>query len=292
MCVRLVPIVLALCPFSYLAHAQSQNSNADLEHSPPCLAAAAQNPPSGPEVSISNVTFSGFIQMPISDQDEIVASVKGRTRGTTDDGLLEDALERIRAGWQDRGYFKVNVTGDARTATNTQIALFVHVDENAQYRLGGITFKNNRAIFSESLRDFFLIKDGDIFSREKIATGLENLRKAYGEFGYINYTGVPSTLFDDEKKVAYLEVNVDEGKQFYVSDINVEGVDGPALQRLKKELVLKPDRIYNSRLWELSLSRIASFMPDCKCTPSSEFQLDEQKGGIAITVDARRCSSK
>ena len=33
------------------------------------------------------------------------------------------------------------------------------------------------------------LKDGDIFSREKIAKGLENLRKAYGEYGYIKASG-------------------------------------------------------------------------------------------------------
>jgi len=26
-----------------------------------------------------------------------------------------------------------------------------------------------------------------------------NLRKAYGEYGYINFTSVPDTRFDDEK---------------------------------------------------------------------------------------------
>jgi outer membrane protein assembly factor BamA len=41
-----------------------------------------------------------------------------------------------------------------------QLALFVHVEENAQYRLGGITFKNNKVLSnSAKLRDEFPIKD-------------------------------------------------------------------------------------------------------------------------------------
>jgi outer membrane protein insertion porin family len=43
------------------------------------------------------------------------------------------------------------------------------------------------------LRHLFPIKDGDIISREKIGKGLENLRKVYGQFGYINFTSVPDT---------------------------------------------------------------------------------------------------
>ena len=78
------------------------------------------------------------------------------------------------------------------------------IEEGDKYRLGKITFKNNKAITNTAaLRSLFPLKDGDIFSREKIAKGLEDLRKAYGEYGYINYTGVPNTTFDDDKKLAY-----------------------------------------------------------------------------------------
>lgn len=241
------------------------------------------------------MTFSGFIQMPVSDQDDIASAIERNEHGSDLDGLVEEALERVKAGWQDRGYFKVKVSGDAtaatNTANNTQIALFVHVDENSQYRLGRIEFKNNKAISdTAALRAFFPIKDGDIFSREKITKGLENLRKAYGAFGYINYTGVPVTTFDEETKLANLNVDIDEGKQFYVSDISFQGLDGSATLRLTKEMALKPGDIYNSRLWEISLSRIAFLLPDCDCKPINEFHLDEPKGYVAITLDVRRCS--
>jgi outer membrane protein assembly factor BamA len=60
------------------------------------------------------------------------------------------------------------------------IALFVNVEEGPQYRLSGITFSNNRAISNiEGLRRLFPIEDGEVFRREKIARGLENLRHAY-----------------------------------------------------------------------------------------------------------------
>jgi outer membrane protein insertion porin family len=296
---RLALIALAVWLFTRQqpAYAQSQNSEENSQRSTPCLNTRLHDePPSGPEISISDVTFSGNIQIPISDQDRIAARVKLESHGYPVDTVVEDALERLKAGWQDGGYFKVEVSGEARTATKTesnpQIALFVHVDENAQYRLGGITFKNNRAIYSARLRDLFRIRNGDIFSREKIANGLENLRKAYGEFGYLNYTGVPSTTFDDEKKLAYLEVDVDEGKEFIVSDVKVEGLDGTARQHLLKELALKPGGVYNSRLWELSLSRISSLFPGCDCNPFGPLHLDERTGTVEITLDLRPCSAR
>jgi len=245
---------------------------------------------SGPEVSITNVTFSGFIQMPTSDQDQIVASIK-QQRYDGLDGVVEEALERVKAGWQNHGYFKAEVTGDAKTVTTSltsiQLSLFVHVEENAQYQLGGITFKNNKVLSnSAKLRELFPIKDGDVFSREKVAKGLEYLSKAYGEYGYINYTGVPSTIFDDDKKFAFLEIDIDEGKQFYVSRINVEGIGAPPVQQVLKELAIKPGDIYNSRLWELSKQRVASLFADRVCSDHTA-QLEEQTGTIALTLEFR-----
>lgn len=292
--VALITLAVWLFTRQQPGYAQSQNSEENSQRSTPCLTTPLHDEsPSGPEIAISDVTFSGNIQIPIWDQDRIAARVKQESHGYPVDTIVEDALERLKAGWQDHGYFKVEVSGHARTATKTesnpQIALFVQVDENAQYRLGGITFKNNRAIYSARLRDLFRIRNGDIFSREKIANGLENLRKAYGEFGYLNYTGVPSTTFDDEKKLAYLDVDVDEGKQFIVSDVKVEGLDETARQHLLKELALTPGGVYNSRLWELSLSRISSLFPGCDCNPSGPLHLDERSGTVEMILDFRPC---
>ena len=83
--------------------------------------------------------------------------------------------------------------------------------------------------------------------------------------GYINYTGVPVTAFDDERKLAYSEIDVDEGKQFIVSDIKIEGLDGGSTPRIENS---RPGGVYNRRLWELSLSRISSLLPGCVCDPS------------------------
>src|ERR1700747_2429511 len=88
-------------------------------------------------------------------------------------------------GWQNRGYIKVKANGYATTLDSTpavrRIALNIHVDEGLRYSLGGITLKNNSAVSSGALRGVFPIEDGDTFNRERIMTGLENLRKAYGQ---------------------------------------------------------------------------------------------------------------
>jgi outer membrane protein assembly factor BamA len=252
--------------------------------------------PPGPEISIAEVTFSGFLQLPISDQDQIAESIKELTHGGSLDDTTEEALERVRVGWQNHGYFKVLVNGNATTLDSTsadrRMALSVHVDEGSQYRLGGIAFTHNRAVSNlDTLRPLFPIKDGEIFGREKVAEGLENLRKAYGELGYINFTSIPVTRFDDGKKLIYLDIDMDEGKPFYVSSVEVLGLDEPTRQELLRDLPIKVGQAYNGRFWELSLLKHRSMFPDCGgCRAYEPLRLDERAGTVAITLDFRPCS--
>jgi len=261
-----------------------------------CPASSASNDAqrSGPEISIVEVTFSGALQLATSDQEQIAASIRQETHGEPLDGVVEEAFERVRAGWQDRGYFKVLVDGEARTVTSgpvsQRIALSVRIDEGLQYSLDKITFKNNKAITDvDALRDLFPVKDGDIFSRKKIASGLGNLRKAYGMAGYINFVAVPDTRADDDKKLIDLEIDLDEGKRFYVSGVDIFGLEEPAREELLNDFHMAPGQVYNSAIYELFLRKHASVLPPCGC--AYRRTIDEKAGTIALTFDFRPCGT-
>jgi len=224
---------------------------------------------------------------------------------TYDATKLEEDTERVRAEFQNRGYFKVLVDDPKTEIHDTghtgfhvpwiqpglgkAVDITMPIEEGERYHLGTITFKNNKAIpNTAALRSLFPMKDGDIFSREKIAKGLENLRKAYGEAGYINFTSVPDTKFDDEKKTVNLEVDVDEGKQFYVRRIEFQGNTTTRDKVIRREIALEEGQIYNSRYWELSLLRLNQLgyfdqlKPDDPNT--TERHLDEKAGTVDLTL--------
>ena len=224
---------------------------------------------------------------------------------TYDATKLEEDTERVRAEYQNRGYFKAAVS-DAKTnihdtghkgfhipliqsGPGKAVDITMPIDEGDRYRLGSITFKNNKAISNNAaLRSMFPLKDGDIFSREKIAKGLENLRKAYGEYGYINFTAVPNTTFDDDKKLAFLEIDVDEGKQFYVRRIEFQGNTTTRDKVIRRELALEEGGIYNSRLWEFSLLRLNQLSYFDQLKPDdpnvTDKKLDEKTGQVDLTL--------
>src|SRR5262249_37638835 len=155
--------------------------------------------------------------------------------------------------------------------------------------LGEITFKGNKAITNtKALRLLFPIKDGDIFSREKIAKGLDNLRKAYTEYGYINFTSIPNTTFNEDKRLVYLDIDMDEGKQFYVRRIEFSGNTTTRDKVIRREILLEEGQVYNSRLWELSLLRLNQLGYFDQLKPDdpnvTDRHLDEKDAQVDLTL--------
>ncbi len=270
----------------------------------------------GPKVKVGKITFDGNKAInarvlraamknlkPIGIPHSIfLESLFAKTYDAT---KLEEDTERVRAEYQNRGYFKANITDPKTQIHDTghkgahipllqggpgkAVDITMPVDEGEKYHLGKITFKNNNAIPNvAALRALFPLKDGDLFSREKIAKGIEALRKAYGQFGYINYTSIPNTTFDDDKKLAYLEIDIDEGKKFFVRRIEFTGNTTTRDKVIRRELALEEGGVYDSRLWELSLLRLNQLSYFDQLKPDdpnvTEKKLDEKNGQVDLTL--------
>ncbi len=273
----------------------------------------------GPKVKVGRIRFQGNRHVSSRNLRTAMKNLKpiGIPRSifleslfakTYDATKLNEDVERVRAEYQNRGYFKVLVdepktdihdTGHTgphvplfQKGAGKSVDITMPIEEGERYHLGTITFKNNKALSnSAALRSLFPMKDGDIFSREKIAKGLENLRKAYTEFGYINFTSVPDTKFDDEKKIVNLEIDVDEGKQFYVRRIEFQGNTTTRDKVIRREVALEEGNVYNSRMWELSLLRLNQLgyfdqlKPDDPNT--TDRKLDEKNGTVDLTLKVK-----
>ena len=294
---RLVQPVLAmacLLDCRPLAHAQVLPLAApEIQTAKVCALspASADKHLSGPEVMITELNFEGDLRIPAGDLDEIAKSLKLRKYTDDADGVTSEVLERVRRAWQEQGYFKVEVRGEAKILTSSpaseSLSVAVHVEAGEQYRLEEIRFENNRVVSNvKVLRPLFPLKDGDVFDRAAIAKGLDNLRFAYGQLGHINFTSIPNTRFNEDRQTISLDVDVDEGKKFFVSSLRVLGLDDSVL----KDSLLKPGDVYDQRLVNLFVQQHASSsLTDVSPDSRVRRQLDERAGTVAITFDFRVC---
>ena len=270
----------------------------------------------GPKVKVGKIKFEGNKALSNRELQSAMKNLKpigiphsiflenlfSRTYDSTK--LTEDA-ERVRYFYQTKGYFKALV-GDPKTqihdtsgvrwyfpfkpSPGKAVDITIPVEEGQRYRLKDITFTGNKAVTNtKALRSLFKIKDGDVFDTEAIRKGLEALRKAYAALGYINFTPVPNTDADDEKRLISLRIDVDEGKQFYVRRIEFQGNTTTRDKVIRRELALEEGNIYNGNLWELSLLRLnqLQYFQPLKPEQDSEIKQNVQDGTVDITLKVK-----
>ena len=141
----------------------------------------------------------------------------------------------------------------------------------------------------KALRATFAIKDGDWFSATAVGKGLENLKKAYGQLGYINFGAIPKLTYDDQKKTVSLIIDIDEGKPFYVSRIEFEGNTITRDRVIRRELLLEEGQVYNSQLWEYSLLRLnqLEYFDPLKVDQDSEAHQNPEAGTVDLLLKVK-----
>ncbi len=244
----------------------------------------------GPKVKVGKITIQG--NKAFSDDKIIramrhdrpyaiplyITSIPVMSKTFDQDKLDEDMEVGVRELYRDHGYFKVNPTETVKTvqvdrggipgpwpwigsdhgkATNINI----QIDEGEQYRMGTIKFRSadpDQGLFFKPgvLERVFPLKQGDIFSTAKIRKALDDYKKLYGEFGYIDFVSTPDTDFDDVKKIINVTMTLDQGKQFAVRRIEFAGNTTTRDKVIRREVLLDEGQLYNNRLWELSILRL------------------------------------
>jgi outer membrane protein insertion porin family len=223
---------------------------------------------------------------------------------TFDASKLEEDTERVRQAYRDKGYYnaaveepKTQIRDEGglnmftfRPNKGKRIDILMPIEEGARYRLGSITFTGNKAApNTRALRSTFAVKDGEWFNATMMGKGLENLKKAYGGMGYINFGAIPKATFDEQKKTVNLDIDIDEGKPFYVSRIEFQGNTITRDKVIRRELMLEEGQVYNSQLWEYSLLRLnqLEYFEALKVDQDSEAHQDAEAGTVDLLLKVK-----
>ncbi len=279
---------------------------------PPSSVSVTFNIKEGPTVKVGKIEFQGNTN--VSDRTLRAAMANLKPIGiphsiilenlfarTFDASKLDEDAERVRQALQDRGYFKaltaepITHIRDAgginpftlRPSTGKRIDMLMPVEEGTRYKLGGITFTGNKEVTNlKVLRAQFAVKDGEYFDRALFVKGLEQLRKAYGSLGYINFVATPVPRFDEAKKLVFMDVDIDEGKKFYVSRIEFVGNTITRDKVIRRELLLEEGQQYNSQSWELSILRLnqLNYFEPLKVDQDSESRLNPDDGTVDLLL--------
>jgi outer membrane protein insertion porin family len=284
----------------------------EIKKIPPASVAITFKIKEGPTVKVGKIQFDGNYNLssrtlrgamknlkPIGIPHSII--LENLFARTFDASKLDEDTERVRQAYRDRGYFKAQTSEptthvrDAgglnpftlRPSKGKRIDILMPVEEGARYKLGGINFTGNAHVPNvKALRAQFAEKDGEWFNATLFSKGLDQLRKSYGSLGYINMVAQPVPAFDEAKKTITLNIDIDEGKPFYVSRIEFTGNTITRDKVIRRELLLEEGQIYNSQRWELSILRLnqLNYFEPLKAEQDSESRQNAEDGTVDLLL--------
>jgi len=287
----------------------------DVKNIPPASVQVNFNIKEGPVVKVGKISFVGNRHLnglylrrsmknlkPIGIPYSII--FEDLFAQTYDSSKLEEDTERVRSAYQDKGYAnaaveepKTQIRDEGglnwftfRPRKGKRIDIQLTIEEGGRYKLGSITFTGaTQGRNVKALRAQFPLKDGDWFNATAMRKGLDNLKKAYGSLGYINFGAVPKETTDEQNKTVSFNIDIDEGKQFFVSRIEFQGNTITRDRVIRRELMLDEGSVYNSQLWEYSLLRLnqLEYFEPLKVDQDSEAHQDPDAGTVDLLLKVK-----
>jgi outer membrane protein insertion porin family len=138
----------------------------------------------------------------------------------------------------------------------------IPIVEGKVYRLGEFTVEGNSIFSEDQIRAVIGLNKGDIANGEKVSKGLfENLKKFYGQQGFIEYTAEPVPTFKDNPQnpnegIVDFTVTIEEGKQFTLRRLEFVGNTFTRDNVLRREVLINEGDIYNDAYWEYSIVKL------------------------------------
>ena len=274
----------------------------------------------GPKVKVGKIKFTG--NHAFSDRKLIRAMRHDRpysiplyfwyipvlTKTYDREKLSEDLEVGVRGLYRDNGYFKVSVGEPILENINTEgfrmgvplvagrshgkaVNITIPIEEGERYHMGTLKIVSadpDKALSLkvDALKGAFPLKQGDIFSTEKVRKALETYGKIYGEYGFIDFTPEPDTEIDEEKKIINLTLKFDEQKQYFVRRIDFSGNTTTRDKVIRRELAIDEGQLFNKRLWEMSILRLnqLDYFDKIEADKAAEIKRNNKDGTVDINL--------
>ena len=175
------------------------------------------------------------------------------------------------------------------SSTDEGLRITVPIVEGKVYRLGEFKVEGNSIFSEDQIRAVVGLNKGDIADGEKVSKGLfENLKKFYGQQGFIEYTAEPVPTFKDNPQnpnegIVDFTITIEEGKQFTLRRLEFVGNTFTRDNVLRREVLINEGDIYNDAYWEYSvvkLNQLGYFNPIDK-----DKDVDRRTNDEEATVD-------
>lgn len=183
--------------------------------------------------SITDITFDGNSDIDDETLEEALKGVglaKGRIFNRS---LLEKLTQELESVYFSQGKYNVKIDTTVEDLGQNRVSVDINISEGIKSLIKQINIIGNEVFEDEKLLDeiqlgipsaWAFLSDADEYSKPKLQADLETIRSYYLDRGYIKFN-VDSTQVSitPDKKDIYVTINVSEGEQFKVGQVQLTG---------------------------------------------------------------------
>ena len=151
---------------------------------------------------------------------------------------LDADLEKLHTYYLDRGYlqFKIDSSDADITPDKKHVRITVYITEGKPYTIDGFSFSGDLLGQEEKLKKLVNIKQGEIFSRQKIIDTNQKITMFLSDIGYAFANVRPETNVDPDKRRININFVVVPGQKVYVHRLSFIGNSATSETVLRREM--------------------------------------------------------
>jgi len=202
---------------------------------------------------LNQVTITGIKK---SKAKELTKETELKKGTMVTDNLIVTSNNYFKKKYTDKGFLKTKVSINTVKDTSdiNVVNMSVHIDKGTRIKIKDILFKGNKAFSSKKLRKSMGNTKRKFFGRfwksskyidDKYKEDLETILDQYSRKGFRDARILSDKLVYNNDNTISLEIEIEEGKQYYFSDILFVGNKNYSNEFLQSILKIGKGDIYN-----------------------------------------------
>jgi outer membrane protein insertion porin family len=218
--------------------------------------------------SIGKISFEGNENI---DEEDLKEALGIKEYSIVNMKEIKDSIERLKDHYREKRYYQVEITERIEELPNNEVALIYEIKEGKKAYIRRIKFVGNDNFTEEELTDvmetsvkgfFSFFTHSGYLDRKKLESDTFKLTSFYHNHGYIKAKiGEPGISYKEGQGIT-VTITIDEGPQYALRDVTIEGDLIREPDELMKELKITGEKVYDGEVIRADALRLSEIYAD------------------------------
>jgi len=206
--------------------------------------------------AISSINIDGNEDIKTEQLEQALKAVgiaKGRTFNRS---VLQRMEIELRQTYFAQGKYNVNIDVDIKELPRNRVDIDINIAEGSAARIRKINVVGNTVFTDKEILKrlesgipswYMFLSSKDKYSKQKLAGDLEKIRTLYLDNGYINFNILSTQVtITPDKKDLFVTINIEEGEQYSISGVSLEGEFIIDKEELENEILVAAGDVFSA----------------------------------------------